>query len=146
LATAPTLCIGWTAACIPNHSDAELAEYARSGELAYMAHKAQQGKEYIRSHPAQYAYRVLRRVIYIWTGYWSFNRAYLADEPLDVPNIFLSTTMTVLALGGWRLSPSDAGGVCTRVWRCDLLWCLSFFHWPIISRIRRHITSGRWIR
>jgi hypothetical protein len=84
----------------PNHSDAELAEYARSGEPAYMAYKAQQGRAYIRSHRAQYVYRVLRRIIYIWTGFWSFNRAYLAEEPLDVPNIFLSTTMTVLALGG----------------------------------------------
>ncbi len=35
----------------PNHSDAELREYTERGELAYMAHKAQQGKEYIRSHP-----------------------------------------------------------------------------------------------
>jgi hypothetical protein len=88
----------------PNHSDAELAEYAERGELAYMAHKAQQGKEYIRGHRAQYAYRIARRVVYIWTGFWSFNRAYLAEEPLDVPNIFLSTTMTALALAGlWRL-------------------------------------------
>ena len=86
----------------PNHSDAELAEYAQRGELAYMAHKAQQAKQYIRSHPAQYVFRVLRRVVYIWTGFWSFNRAYLAEEPLDVPNIFLSTTMTVLALAGLR--------------------------------------------
>jgi 4-amino-4-deoxy-L-arabinose transferase-like glycosyltransferase len=84
----------------PNHNDAELAEYAQGGELAYMAHKAQQGKAYIRSHQSQYVCRVLRRVIYIWTGYWSFSRAYLAEEPLDVPNIFLSATMTVLALGG----------------------------------------------
>jgi hypothetical protein len=51
---------------------------------------------------------VVRRIIYIWTGFWSFDRAYLAEEPLDVPNIFLSTTMTVLALGGLR-----------RVWRAD---------------------------
>ena len=84
----------------PNHSDAELAEYARLGEPAYMARKAQQAKQYIRSHPAQYVYRVVRRIIYIWTGFWSFDRAYLAEEPLDVPNIFLSTTMTVLALAG----------------------------------------------
>jgi hypothetical protein len=41
-------------------------------------------------------------VVYIWTGFWSFDRAYLAEEPLDVPNIFLSTTMTVLALAGLR--------------------------------------------
>ena len=67
-----------------------------------MAHKSQQGKQYIRNHPGQYVYRVLRRIIYIWTGFWSFNRAYLAEEPLDVPNIFLSTTMTILALAGLR--------------------------------------------
>ena len=84
----------------PNHNDAELAEYAQRGELAYMAHKLQQARQYIRSHPAQYVYRVARRVVYVWTGFWSFDRAYLAEEPLDVPNIFLSTTMTVLALGG----------------------------------------------
>jgi 4-amino-4-deoxy-L-arabinose transferase-like glycosyltransferase len=92
----------------PNHSDAELAEYTQRGELAYMQHKTQQAKQYIRSYPAQYVYRVVRRIIYIWTGFWSFDRAYLAEEPLDVPNIFLSTTMTVLALGGLR-----------RLWRAD---------------------------
>jgi hypothetical protein len=86
----------------PNHSGAELAEYAQSGELAYMAHKAQQGKQYIHDHPAQYVYRVVRRAIYLWTGFWSFNRAYLAEEPLDIPNIFLGTTMTLLALAGLR--------------------------------------------
>jgi hypothetical protein len=86
----------------PNHSDAELSEYATRGELAYMAHKSEQGKQYIRNHPGQYVYRVARRIIYIWTGFWSFKRAYLAEEPLDVPNIFLSTAMTVLALAGLR--------------------------------------------
>jgi hypothetical protein len=86
----------------PNHSDAELAEYIQLGEPAYMARKARQAKLYIRTHVAQYLFRMLRRVLYIWTGFWSFNRAYLAEEPLDVPNIFLSTTMTVLALVGLR--------------------------------------------
>ena len=93
----------------PNHNAAELAEYAQLGEPAYMARKEQQAKKYIRSHPAQYVYRVVRRVIYIWTGFWSFDRTYLAEEPLDLPNIFLSTTMTVLALAGLRrLQRADA--------------------------------------
>jgi 4-amino-4-deoxy-L-arabinose transferase-like glycosyltransferase len=98
----------------PNHSDAELEEYEQQGELAYMAHKAQQAKQYIRSHPGQYVYRVGRRVVYIWTGFWSFDRAYLAEEPLDVPNIFLSTTMTVLALGGLRRLYRKDAGLATR--------------------------------
>ena len=36
----------------------------------------------------------------MWTGYWSFDRSYLKEEPLDPPNIFLDTTMTILGLLG----------------------------------------------
>jgi hypothetical protein len=84
----------------PNHSDAELQEYERVGEMAYMDHKLQQGKDFIRSHPAWFAWMTFRRALYMWTGYWSFDRAYLKEEPLDPPNIFLNTTMTVLGLCG----------------------------------------------
>ena len=88
----------------PNHSDAELAEYERAGEIAYMDHKLQQAKAYIRSHPAWFLWMSFRRIVYLWTGYWSFDRAYLKDEPLDPPNIFVQTTMSVLGLLGlWRL-------------------------------------------
>jgi hypothetical protein len=45
---------------------------------------------------------VLRRALYLWTGYWSFSPVYLKQEPLDPPNVFLATTMTVLALAGLR--------------------------------------------
>jgi len=38
----------------------------------------------------------------MWTGYWSFDGAYLKDEPLDPPNIFVDTTMSILALLGLR--------------------------------------------
>jgi 4-amino-4-deoxy-L-arabinose transferase-like glycosyltransferase len=86
----------------PNHSDAELAEYAQTGEVAYMAHKRQQAVDYIRAHPAWFVRMTLRRVLYIWTGYWSLDRAYLKDEPLDPPNIFVATTFSVLALLGLR--------------------------------------------
>jgi len=86
----------------PNHSDAELGEYERVGEIAYMNHKLQQGKDFIRTHSAWYAWMTLRRIVYMWTGYWSLDRAYLKDEPLDPPNILVETTMTVLGLLGLR--------------------------------------------
>jgi 4-amino-4-deoxy-L-arabinose transferase-like glycosyltransferase len=86
----------------PNHSDAELSEYERVGEIAYMDHKLQQAKDYIQSHPAWFAWMTFRRIVYMWTGYWSFDRAYLKDEPLDPPNIFVDTTMTILGLWGLR--------------------------------------------
>jgi 4-amino-4-deoxy-L-arabinose transferase-like glycosyltransferase len=86
----------------PNHSDAELEEYEKSGEVAYMEHKRQQAVDYIRAHPGWYVRMTLRRVLYIWTGYWSLDRAYLKDEPLDPPNILVATTFSVLALLGLR--------------------------------------------
>ena len=87
----------------PNHSDAELSEYEHAGEIAYMDHKLQQSKDFIRSHKAWFVWMTCRRIIYMWTGYWSFDRAYLKEEPLDPPNIFVDTTLTVLAFWGlWR--------------------------------------------
>lgn len=88
----------------PNHSDAELAEYEQAGEIAYMDHKMQQAKAFIGSHPGWYAWMTLRRVVYMWTGYWSFSHDYLKDEPLDPPNILVNTIMTILGLLGlWRV-------------------------------------------
>jgi len=86
----------------PNHNDEELAEYERVGEAAYMHHKSEQAKAFIHSHLGWYAWMTLRRIVYMWTGYWSFDRAYLKDEPLDPPNIFVDTTMSILALLGLR--------------------------------------------
>lgn len=94
----------------PNHNDAELSEYERVGEIAYMDHKLQQAKSYIRAHPDWFAWMTCRRVLYMWTGYWSFDRAYLKEEPLDPPNILLDSTMTVLGLLGlWRVFKRDSG-------------------------------------
>jgi 4-amino-4-deoxy-L-arabinose transferase-like glycosyltransferase len=93
----------------PNHSDAELGEYERVGELAYMDHKLQQGKDYIRAHPGWFVWMTGRRIVYMWTGYWSFDRAYLKEEPLDPPNIFVNTTLSVLAFWGlWIVFHRDA--------------------------------------
>jgi len=94
----------------PNHSDAELSEYERVGEMAYMDHKLQQGKDFIRRHPGWFVWMTFRRIVYMWTGYWSFERAYLKDEPLDPPNILVDTTMSILGLLGlrrvFRIEPS----------------------------------------
>ena len=87
----------------PWHSDAEWQQFQQLGELGYMAKEKKQAVEFIRANPRWYALTTLRRAVFIWTGFWSFDRAYLAEEPLDPPNIFLCTTFTVLALVGlWR--------------------------------------------
>jgi 4-amino-4-deoxy-L-arabinose transferase-like glycosyltransferase len=92
----------------PWHSDAEWQQFQQLGELGYMAKEKKQAVEFIRANPGWYAWTTLRRAVFIWTGFWSFDRAYLAEEPLDPPNIFLCTTFTVLALVGlWRAFRSN---------------------------------------
>lgn len=101
----------------PLHDAQEQAAYDR-GELAYMAEKNQEAKAYIAGHPGWYAEMCVRRAVYIWTGFWSLNKDYLAEEPTDLPNIPFATTLTLLGLTGlvlcWRQNPVDAirfGGV-----------------------------------
>jgi hypothetical protein len=92
----------------PWHSDAEWQQFQQLGELGYMAKEKKQAVEFIRANPRWYALTTLRRAVFIWTGFWSFDHAYLAEEPLDPPNIFLCTTFTVLALVGlWRTYRSN---------------------------------------
>jgi hypothetical protein len=86
----------------PAETKAEWDEYAKEGELAYMKHKRNQATQYIVAHPGAFLELSLRRVIYMWTNFWSFSRRYMQAEPLDPPNILLCTGLTVLALAGLR--------------------------------------------
>lgn len=101
----------------PLHDARELAAY-NDGELAYMDRKAQQAREYIHNHPRWYGWMCARRALYLWTGYWSFDKAYLAMEPADLENIPFATCLTLLGLAGLLLAgrrrPAEAirfGGV-----------------------------------
>jgi 4-amino-4-deoxy-L-arabinose transferase-like glycosyltransferase len=95
----------------PLHDPQELAAYNSMGELAYMNWKSQQAKAYIHDHPGWYAWMSLRRAVYIWSGYWSFDRDYLALEPADPANIPFATCLTLLGLLGimmaWRDTPFE---------------------------------------
>jgi 4-amino-4-deoxy-L-arabinose transferase-like glycosyltransferase len=89
----------------PLHDAQELADYNR-GELAYMDHKAKQAHTYIHDHPGWYVWMSARRALYLWTGYWSFSKDYLAQEPTDPENVPFATGLTLLGVCGlwiaWR--------------------------------------------
>ncbi len=84
----------------PLHDAEELADYERMGELAYMDHKDQQAKAFIRDHKEWYVWMCARRAVYLWTSYWSFDRSYLAEEPADPFNIPFATALSLLSLLG----------------------------------------------
>jgi len=86
----------------PWHNDAEWQEFQRDGELRYFATKKQQAIAFIQENPGWWVWTSFRRALFLWTGYWSLERWYLKEEPLDPPNILLCTSLTVLALLGLR--------------------------------------------
>jgi len=90
----------WNGTVDPCGSAAELAEFRRLGETAYLHGKWSQMFALIKGNPENVFWRSLRRVVYMWTGYWSFQRDYLREEPFDPPNIIFCTTVTLLGLSG----------------------------------------------
>jgi 4-amino-4-deoxy-L-arabinose transferase-like glycosyltransferase len=96
----------------PLHDPQELADYNQMGELSYNDSRMEQAKAYIRTHRAWYAWMSLRRAVYLWTGYWSFDRDYLDLEPADPANIPFATGLTLLGILGlllaWRRTSYEA--------------------------------------
>jgi 4-amino-4-deoxy-L-arabinose transferase-like glycosyltransferase len=88
----------WNEDVHPCHSVAEMREYLRLGEIGYIAEKRQQVFAFIKGNPETYVRRSLRRIVFMWTGYWSMNREYLREEPLDPENIVFLTSLTLLSL------------------------------------------------
>jgi 4-amino-4-deoxy-L-arabinose transferase-like glycosyltransferase len=92
---------GWPDDGHPSSSPEELEAYQRLGEIPYMDVKRAQALAFIRQHPVMYLRLILRRVAHLWTGYWNFAPAYLAEEPYDRLNILFATPLTLLCLVGW---------------------------------------------
>jgi 4-amino-4-deoxy-L-arabinose transferase-like glycosyltransferase len=109
----------------PSDNENEWREYQQLGEIGYTQKKFHQGMEFIQSHPLLYVRQTLRRVVYLWTGFWSFSSRYLNEEPADPFNIVFCSGLTILALAGlrraWQISPNLA-----------MPYMLVFFFFPII--------------
>ncbi|MGA7567856.1 MAG: glycosyltransferase family 39 protein [Terriglobales bacterium] len=86
----------------PWSSSAEWQEFQRDGELKYMATKKVQAIQFIKANPGWYLRTSLRRVVFIWTGYWSLDKSYLKLEEWDPENIVFSSAFTILTLFGLR--------------------------------------------
>jgi hypothetical protein len=88
----------------PPHNTTDMEEYGRVGEVAYMLEKKQLAIAEVRQHPARFGWATLRRVVFTWTGYWDLSKAYREIEPLALPNVFLTTLLSVFSFAGLRLA------------------------------------------
>jgi 4-amino-4-deoxy-L-arabinose transferase-like glycosyltransferase len=86
----------------PASNPVEMQRFETAGEIAYLAGDKALAFNAVRQHPALFVDLSIRRAISYWTGFWSFSAAYLHQEPLEIPDVFFCTSVTVLMLVGFR--------------------------------------------
>jgi hypothetical protein len=92
----------------PATSPVEMEKFRSEGEVNYIAHKRELALQFLHQRLGLFLALTARRIAYYWTGYWSFQPAYLGREPTAVPNLLFCTALTMVMLRGiWRW------------WRCD---------------------------
>lgn len=101
----PVMLVDWNRH--PASNTTEMSEYARRGERAYMKEKRHQALAFIAAHPFVFTVLTLRRMVFVWSGFWSWDRRYLASEPLQVPFIILQTSLSLLVMAGLRCAWRD---------------------------------------
>src|SRR5262249_27821382 len=84
----------------PSTSRTEMESYRQRGELAYMIEKKRQAIDFITTQPGTFLILTIRRIAYVWTGFFSFHPDLLKTDPFVIPNIFMCTPITLLALVG----------------------------------------------
>jgi 4-amino-4-deoxy-L-arabinose transferase-like glycosyltransferase len=88
----------------PSTDPVEMRKYLSMGETAYLAEKHALSINDLEHHP-HYSFLViktLRRIVYYWTGYWSFSAEELRAQPFTPGNCFYVCCMTLLMLRGIR--------------------------------------------
>jgi len=90
----------------PATSKEEMEKFRQMGELAYMSEKRRQTIDFIATHPLTFLWLSVRRMVYIWTGFWSFSAGYLGLEPFAIPNMIFCSMLTAVMMKGlwsaWR--------------------------------------------
>lgn len=86
----------WVGHDHPSGSATELLQYDTLGETRYMAFKRKQALSFIKAHPGEFLWMSSRRFVYTWTGYWSFQPLYVAENPYDSYNMLIVAPLTLL--------------------------------------------------
>jgi hypothetical protein len=92
----------WNDDAHPSQNAGELRKVVSRGELAFLDEKKQESLDFLRHHFGLFAWLSLRRFIFMWSGFWSFQLNYLVNESMDPVNIVFCSTLTLLGLAGVR--------------------------------------------
>jgi 4-amino-4-deoxy-L-arabinose transferase-like glycosyltransferase len=115
----------------PASNPVEMQRYEAEGEIGYIAEKKTLALHFIEQNPKFFAGLSLRRAFSYWTAFWSFSPAYLNKEPLEIPDVFFCSSVTVLMLLGAR-----------RFWRRDSIGALHYLALIAVFPITYYLTHA----
>jgi hypothetical protein len=87
----------------PSINPDQKAAFVRLGEIPYFREKRREALAFLAQHPGLYVVQCLRRVLYLWTGFWNLDPSNLQDEFHGFANVYLTLSLTLaMLLGLWR--------------------------------------------
>lgn len=82
----------------PACNDDEAVELSAVGEARYMAHKRAQAIDFVSHHPGWFLAQTLRRIAFLWTGFWRLDGEWFGlEKPFD-PFWFVSTVLMIFGM------------------------------------------------
>jgi hypothetical protein len=123
----------------PPSGPIELQRFVLVGERSYLDQVRAQSVNFIRHHPVQFIEYSLHRAVCYWTGYWSLSSAYLRDQPTEIPNIFLTVTITLFMLRGARRFWDDDKTVALPYLAAIAVFPLTYYATHVIPDYRQPI-------
>jgi 4-amino-4-deoxy-L-arabinose transferase-like glycosyltransferase len=119
----------------PGSNLAQLQEFVRLGEPAYMAEKQREATQVIKERPLWFAGQSLRRILYTWTNIWNFPPRWNFEDS-GLPAVLVYSIFSALAFIGLRWAYLNR-----REQSIPLLFPLIFF--PMVYYIT-HQDDGRF--
>jgi hypothetical protein len=123
----------------PPSGSVELQRFVLVGERSYLDQVRARSVNFIRHHPFQFIEHSLHRAVCYWTGYWSLSSAYLRDQPTEIPNIFLTITITLFMLRGARRFWDDDKTVALPYLATIAVFPLTYYATHVIPDYRQPI-------
>jgi 4-amino-4-deoxy-L-arabinose transferase-like glycosyltransferase len=113
----------------PSSNPVEMHKFLTMGEPAFLAEKRTLALQYLHRHPEFFVHKTLHRMLYYWTGYWSFSAEEIREQPYEPANVFYVCLITFLMLCGVR-----------RLWRLNRSTCLPYLALIVVFPITYYIT------
>lgn len=89
----------------PSTNPDQKAAFVRLGEIPYFREKRREAVAFLAQHPGLYVVQCLRRVVYLWSGFWNLDPSNLQDEFHGFANVYLTLSLSLaMLLGLWHAS------------------------------------------